>query len=69
MSRLPPDITLDPAWQQEQADRLLGFEVLNNILHARYQPMDPERLADKIGADKGYSFMVVKNIKRALENG
>lgn len=69
MSRLPPDITLNPEWLQEQADRLLGFEVLQNVLHARYQPMDPERLADKIGADKGYSFMVVKNIKKALANG
>lgn len=69
MNRSATDITLDPAWLQEQADRLLGFEVLNNVLHARYQPIDPERLADKIGADKGYSFMVVKNIKRALENG
>ncbi len=69
MSRSVTDITLDPAWLQDQADRLLGFEILSNALHARYQPIDPERLADKIGADKGYSFMVVKNIKRALANG
>ena len=60
------DITLDPDWQAEQMDRLLGFEILQRACTATYQPIDPELLADKIGASKGLSFKIVKNLSRRL---
>jgi hypothetical protein len=60
------DPTLDPVWQAEQMDRLLGFEILTRTLHASYQPIEPELLADKIGATKGYSFNLLKSISRRL---
>ncbi len=66
MKTLEPDITTDPTWLEEQADRLLGFEILHRTLSATYQPMPPELLADKIGADKGYSFKVIKGIYRSI---
>ena len=66
MSRCQTDITADPDWQSEQIDRLLGFEVLQAHLHARFQPMDAERLADKISLDKGISHRIVKSIQNQL---
>jgi hypothetical protein len=60
------DPTLNPEWQAEQMDRLLGFEILTRTLHATYQPLEPELLADKIGANKGYPFKILQNIKRRL---
>lgn len=60
------DITLDPEWQAEQADRLLGFEILSRACTATYQPIDPVLLSDKIGATKGFSFKIIKNLSRRL---
>lgn len=58
------DVTLDPKWQAEQMDRLLGFEILTRTLTAQYQPMSPELLADKIGAHKGLAFTIIQNLQR-----
>jgi hypothetical protein len=60
------DVTLDPKWQAEQMDRLLGFEILTRSLTAQYQPMSPELLADKIGAHKGIAFTIIQNLQRKL---
>ena len=60
------DITLNPEWQSEQMDRLLGFEILTRSLNAQYQPISPEVLADKIGAHKGYAYTIVQSIQRKL---
>ena len=60
------DITLNPEWQAEQMDRLLGFEILTRSLTAQYQPMSPELLADKIGAHKGIAFTIIQNLQRKL---
>lgn len=62
-------ITLDPVWLDEQMDRFLGFEILVRTLRAAYQPINPECLADKIGADKGISHKIVKSIQRNLPHG
>ena len=61
------DCTLDPAWIEEQMDRLLGFEILTRSLKASYQPMAPEVLSDKIGADKGITHKIVKSIQQSLD--
>ncbi len=47
-------------------DRLLGFEVLTRTLTAQYQPINPELLADKIGAHKGIAFIIIQNLQRKL---
>ena len=60
------DCTLDPAWLESQMDRLLGFEILTRTLNGIYQPMQPEVLSDKIGADKGVTHKIVKQIQRSL---
>lgn len=60
------DVTLDPQWRAEQMDRLLGFEVLTRTLTAQYQPINPELLADKIGAHKGIAFIIIQNLQRKL---
>lgn len=59
------DITTSPAWQGEHIDRLLGFEILSRSLRAQYQPLDPARLADKVGLDKGSAFRIVQQIQRS----
>ncbi len=61
------DCTLDPLWLEEQMDRLLGFEILQRTLNASYQPMAPELLSDKIGADKGVTHKIVKSIQKSLD--
>lgn len=61
---LSPDITTNPAWQAEQTDRLLGFEILQRSLRACYHPMGSADLADKIGADKGWSFRILTSIQK-----
>jgi len=66
MKSLDGDITLSPAWQAEQMDRLLGFEILTRTLTAQYQPISPELLADKIGAHKGVAYTIVQNLQRKL---
>jgi hypothetical protein len=66
MSRCQTDITADPDWQDEQIDRLLAFEVLQAHLHAKFQPMEAERLADKISLDKGISYRIVQSIQSKL---
>lgn len=62
------DPTLDPKWQEEHTDRLLGFEILTRTLHAAYQPMAPEILADKVGANKSFSNKIIIGLKRKLLN-
>ena len=64
---LETDITLDGAWQAEQVDRLLGFEILQHALNARYQPLDAAVLADKVALDKGIAHRIIKKIKSSHE--
>jgi hypothetical protein len=57
---------LDPEWQAEQTDRLLGFEILTRTLSARYQPLSPQELSEKIAANKNYSYSVIQSIRRKI---
>jgi hypothetical protein len=63
---LDNDVTTSRAWQEEQIDRLLGFEILSRTLRAQYQPIDPAVLADKVGLDKGTAFRIVQQIKQHI---
>jgi len=60
------DPSTDPVWLGEQMDRLLGYEILMRSLHAQYQEMKPEVLADKIGAHKGIAYSITESIKAKL---
>lgn len=44
-------------------DRLLGFEVLHQVITANPDTMPPAELGDKIGVYKGYSFEILRKIK------
>lgn len=66
MKCLDSDITLDAKWQGEQNDRLLGFEILQQMLHARYQPIEAAILADKVAIDKGAAYRIILSIKNNL---
>lgn len=63
---LEVDPTTDIRWQEQQMDRLLGFELLNRVLRAEYQEMKPEVLAGKIGAHKGIAYSITESIKAKL---
>lgn len=63
---LGADPTTDIRWQEQQMDRLLGFELLNRVLRAEYQEMKPEVLAGKIGAHKGIAYSITESIKAKL---
>jgi len=64
---LETDITLDAAWQAQQVDIFLGFEILQHALNARYQPLDAAVLADKVALDKGIAHRIVKKIQSSYE--
>ena len=66
MKCLESDITLDPKWQDEQVDRLLGFEILQRMLHAEYQPIEAAILADKDAIDKGAAYRIIRSIEQNL---
>jgi hypothetical protein len=66
MKCLESDITLDPKWQDEQVDRLLGFEILQRMLHAEYQPIEAAILADKVAIDKGAAYRIIRSIEHNL---
>jgi len=61
------DVTSDPAWKDEQMDRLLGFEILKKICMADPDPIPPALLADKIGLNKGFSYVMIESISRKLK--
>jgi hypothetical protein len=46
----------------EQADRLLGFEVLQKALYCDKTPINPQLLGDKIGLHKGWSAQILNDI-------
>jgi len=64
MNNSDADITLDASWQAEQTDRLIGFEFLTRTLQARYQPIEPEHLADKIASHKGLTNLIIQGIRK-----
>jgi hypothetical protein len=66
MKPSPNDPTLDPGWQAEQTDRLLGFEILTRTLSAKYQPISPQELSDRIAANKNFSYSIIQSIRRKL---
>ena len=55
--------TLDPAWRGQHTDRLLAFEILSRSLRACYHPIDPEKLGEKIGQDKGAVHQIVTKLR------
>ena len=63
MPSLDADITLNEAWQEEQTDRLLGYEILKHTMTADYHPVEPADLADKIAADKGLSHRIIESLQ------
>lgn len=60
---LSPDITLNPQWEAEQVDRLVGFEILRRAVDARYQPVNPADLADRVAVDKGYPNRIIEKLR------
>jgi hypothetical protein len=64
-SEEPPDVTVDPVWLNQQADRFLAFEMLYHVVHASYNEVVPSVLADKLGLnDKLVSTMLRQISKR-----
>lgn len=63
---LDNDQTLNPEWQAEQTDRLLGYEILHHTMTADYHPVAPAVLADKIAADKGLSYRIIESLQAHL---
>lgn len=53
MKPSPPDITTDRRWLEKQQHRLLGFEILRDILHVRPNEMTPFDIQERTGVDKG----------------
>lgn len=67
MRRLRADVTSDPLWQDEHAQRLEGFEVLRNLVKVRLvHETKPALLADKLGRDKSFIHQMLNRIKERI---
>lgn len=60
------DPSVDPVWQAEQADRLLGFEVLSHVMRGDYHPVAADALADKVGIDKNLTHRILEKLRPSL---
>lgn len=61
------DKTMQPKWLDEQVDRLAGFEVLQRCLFPNPEPVSPQRLSDKLGVYRGYSYALVEKVASRLQ--
>lgn len=52
MTNLVDDITTDPVWEEEQQNRLLGFEILQQMLHVRPGENLPMSILERTGVNK-----------------
>lgn len=60
------DRTADPAWIQEQVDRLLGWEYLQMALGCGDGEMDERRMADKLGIAYQFWYSMLQRIRSRL---
>ena len=61
------DLTLDKRWQQEQTDRLLGFEILVRTLTGKSgMEVDPEKVDDLIAAPRSAARTILQKLKNRL---
>lgn len=58
------DITLDPQWQVEQSDRLLGFELLKRALKSQFQPLSDYDLTDRIGVHRASVTFLIQRLRK-----
>ena len=62
MRSSPPDITTDPNWQAEQAHRLLGFEILQRVLHVRPDAPTPTDIKERVCITRSASSEIYRNV-------
>jgi hypothetical protein len=68
MNLLDSDPTSSFTWQVEQTDRLLGWEVLQQVISAKeQQTVEPGVLADKVGIHKGYPHQIIEKLRNAAK--
>jgi hypothetical protein len=69
MKSLPDDITTDPKWEAEQQHRLLGFEILHQVLHIRPGETLPFTILEKTCVNKAEpnEIYVKKFVPRLLK--
>ena len=58
------DVTEDPVWLNQQADRFLAFEMLYHVVHASYNEVVPSALADKLGLNYKLVSTMIRQIGR-----
>lgn len=66
MPTLPDDITTDPEWEEQQSNRLLGYEILRRSLDGRTLEIEPGHLGEIAAMDKGVTFRILQRIKASL---
>lgn len=69
--QLEPDITDDPAWKDQEIDRLLAWETLQRAVKSAVtgqppEPVDATELCDSIGVNKGYAHNVLLTVREKL---
>jgi len=67
MTRQERDPSLDPKWIGENLDRMLGYEILQRSIKAKYQAMNAVELEDAVGADYGLYTRIIKKTRSLLK--
>lgn len=62
MHSSPPDITTDRKWLAEQQHRLLGFEILQSVLHVRTELPSPTDIKDRTGITRSEPSEVYRKV-------
>ena len=65
-----PDLTTDPAWLEEQQNRLLGYEIINQVLRGHNATLSPSKIRDITGGTQHYPDQVYRKkfIPRLLKS-
>ncbi len=56
------DITTNPEWQAEQAHRLLGFEILQQVLHIKTDMPSPTDIKEKTGITRSEPSEIYRKV-------
>jgi len=62
MQSSPPDITTDKEWCAEQAHRLLGFEILQSVLHMEMTLPTPTEIKERTGITRSEPSEIYRKV-------
>ena len=63
-----PDITCNSNWIDQQADRLLGFEVLYQELTGHSEQISPSLICEKVGMHPTFTHCAISSFSKKFNS-